>query len=138
VREQVEEIEELEPADAPDLEPEKPGVSEKPAHLLAYLEDLTRYLPEKERDSFESSDMPLRMESLRAKLEGRKGLIRRFSESGRDEPVQAADEPLQRNKVKESFSFFDQLASFLPDNEVKISLKQRLGRILKHMDGGTE
>jgi tetratricopeptide (TPR) repeat protein len=138
VREQVEEIEELEPADEPELEPEKPGVSAKPAHLLAYLEDLTRYLPEKERDSFESSDMPLRMESLRAKLEGRKGLIRRFSESGRDEPVQAADEPLQRNKVKESFSFFDQLASFLPDNEVKISLKQRLGRILKHMDGGTE
>lgn len=111
---------------------------EKPANLIAYLESLTRFLPEKERESFESSDMPLRMEALRAKLEGKTGLIRRFAAPEPEPAAHPSGEALRKKSVKESFSFFDQLASFLPDSEVKISLKQRISRILNHIDGGTE
>jgi tetratricopeptide (TPR) repeat protein len=133
---------EIEPP-AESSEPKKePGHSEKPAHLIAYLEELTQYLPEKERESFESSDMPLRMEALRAKLEGKQGLIKRFARTenpgeGKQHqgPEQLPVKPLEKGDLKKSFAFFDQLASWLPEKEVQISLKQRLARIMKQING---
>ncbi|ADK83159.1 tetratricopeptide repeat protein [Sediminispirochaeta smaragdinae] len=115
------------------------NTAEESADLLAYLESLAQYLPEELRENFEESDMPLRMESLRAKLKGKEGLIKRLSGPTaviKPEPLPA--EPLRKAKVKDSFAFFDELASYLPAEEVKISLKQRIGAILRQIDGESE
>ena len=131
---------------------------EKPADLLTYLESLTKFLPEDPRREFETSDMPLRMESLRAKLEGKPGFFKRFMERSKEEGAESekgagkekkaeipvsnvnlmGKEPLKRDRVKSSFSFLEGLTDYLPASEIRVALRDRIHRILNKMNGESE
>ena len=108
------EIERLD--DLPDESPE----------LFEYLESLTDYVPEGRKEELTKEDLVLRIESLRSRLEGRGGLLRRIEQVKAPEP--AAADPA--SKMARAFTFFAGLTDYLPDERIGNALKSKLQKIV--------
>jgi hypothetical protein len=103
-----------------------------PADLLDYLEKLSDYLPEREKQRFLGSDERLAMESLKSKLAGRKGLRQSITE--RFHPAAPGRrEPLTRPLVVDTFSYLKDLAAWHPDKAVGAAMKERIESIVARM-----
>ncbi len=111
--------------------PESPA---GPADLLDYLEKLSDYLPDREKQLFLGSEERLAMESLKSKLAGRKGLRQAIAErfpagaSGRKEP-------LTRPLVVDTFSYLKDLAAWHPDKAVGDAMRERMESLVARMRG---
>lgn len=120
----------------PDTTPEESAPpeprEERPAELLKYLEDLTDYLPEERKHEFDHSDMRLRLEALRERLEGRPSLRQQLE---RLRPPAEPDKDLRLNSdsIESTLSFMGNLSTYLPNKEIGVALHHRIADILKNM-----
>ncbi len=103
-----------------------------PADLLDYLGKLSDYLPERERKRFRGSTERLAMESLKARLAGRKGLRQKVAES-KHPTVPRRDTPMTRSRVVDTFSYLRDLAAWHPDKAVGAAMRDRIESIVARM-----
>jgi hypothetical protein len=103
-----------------------------PADLLDYLEKLSDYLPERDRQRFLGSSERLAMESLKSKLAGNKGLRRKIAERFRP-AAPRRKEPLTRPLVVDTFSYLRDLAAWHPDGAVGGAMKERIESLMARM-----
>ena len=108
---------------------------ESPAELLKYLEDLALYLPEERRSEFMMSDMRLRMEALRERLEGKAPLrkqLERFSPPAEEQESGEAFS-LNPDSIESTLTFMGNLSTYLPNKEIGVALHHRIADIVKTM-----
>ena len=106
--------------------------SASPAGLLDYLEKLSDYLPEREKQRFLGSAERLAMESLKSRLAGSKGLRQTIAE--RYPPAAPRrTEPLTRPLVVNTFSYLKDLAGWHPDKAVGAAMKDRIESLVARM-----
>ena len=111
---------------------EKGGGTADPGSLLDYLGKLSDYLPERERKRFRGSTERLAMESLKARLAGKKGLRQKVAE-GFHPAVPRRDKPMTRSRVVDTFSYLKDLASWHPDKAVGAAMRDRIEAIVARM-----
>ncbi|MCX7037864.1 MAG: hypothetical protein NT005_01825, partial [Spirochaetes bacterium] len=100
-----------------------------PRDLLDYLKNLSEYLPERDKKNFRASTERLAIESLKARLAGRKGL--RDTVSKRFRPlVPRMKTPLSRPHIVDTFSYLKDLAGWLPDTMVAAAMRERLDSLI--------
>ncbi len=107
--------------------------SADPVELLGYLENLTQYLPDEKQKAFNESEMKLKIETLKAKMNGRPGLVQIIEKKyGKGDTVEKT-EVISRDKVASTFEFMNTLTDFLPDKSVSSTIKQKIDHILSKM-----
>jgi hypothetical protein len=136
-----EELEELGDAHAEQRESGDTALAENvqslpPSGLVEYLEELTAYLPEDEKASFQHSDARLKMEYLKSKLEGRAGITKQIETvyPPEREPT-LENEGLTTAKLAETFSYMKSLTSFYPDQSIGDMMQSKIDGILYKMRG---
>ena len=112
--------------------PSAAGAPAGPRDLLDYLENLSEYLPERDKKSFRASTQRLAIESLKARLAGKKGLRERVSKRYRPF-VSKATAPLSRPRIVDTFSYLKDLAGWLPDRSVGAAMRERLDSLIARM-----
>jgi hypothetical protein len=109
-----------------------PSAPADPRDLLDYLGNLSEYLPERDKKSFRASTERLAIESLKARLAGKKGL--RETVSKRYRPlVPRMKAPLSRPRIVDTFSYLKDLAGWLPDKTVGAAMRERLDSLIARM-----
>ncbi len=116
---------------APALPRGTPPAPTGPHDLLDYLENLSEYLPERDRRVFRASSQRLAIESLKARLAGTKGL--RESVSRKYRPAAAAPAPLSRPRIVDTFSYLKDLTGWLPDRTVGAAMRERLDSLIARL-----
>jgi hypothetical protein len=104
--------------------------------LLDYLVGLASELPQQKRETFEHSDIPLRIERLKSRLQGRRGLneeLGRFRDASR----RKGSSELTPTSVAKTLEFLRGLSDYHPNTSVGNALSERVGRILNRMHGQT-
>ena len=122
-------------SDSPIEEIEEDHPEEKesnPANLLGYLENLTQFLPDEKREKFESSDMHLKLETLRAKISGKESFSSKIDKK-HTLPQKKMEIKITTDKVENTFSYIDKLSTFLPDKSISSAMKGRIQYILENM-----
>ncbi len=108
--------------------------SPDPAGLFDYLEDLTRFLPQEKKKDFNESEMKLKIETLKAKISGKPGLVQIIEKKyGKGDTVVEEKEELSRDNVTSTFRFMNTLTDFLPDKTVSSTIKHKIDHILTMM-----
>jgi len=109
-----------------------PSAAAGPRDLLDYLGNLSEYLPERDKKSFRASTECLAIESLKARLAGKKGLRETVSE--RYSPlVPRMKAPLSRPRIVDTFSYLKDLAGWLPDKTVAAAMRERFDSLIARM-----
>jgi len=99
--------------------------------LLGYLKSLTRYLPDKERNSFLKSGMILKIESIRSKLRGLTGLSRKIKP---EDMVVEKPETLDIETFKKTCNYLENLSDYHPEREIGFTMKNRIESILRKIE----
>jgi hypothetical protein len=112
---------------------------ETPADLFGYLSHLTKFLPEKMQEEFFASDIRLRLESIRTKLLGKRGLLDRAVVRYGTRPSQ----PLKKRKAKKEhvgnlLSFLQSLSVHHPDRSLALAMKYKITYILQQLKGAVQ
>ncbi|MEA1911552.1 MAG: hypothetical protein U9N32_07755, partial [Spirochaetota bacterium] len=90
-----------------EIEEDPPEEKESnPANLLSYLENLTQFLPDDKRENFESSDMHLKLETLRAKISGKESFSSKIDKK-HTLPQKKAKMKITTDKVENTFNYID-------------------------------
>ncbi len=112
----------------------------KTAALMEYLEGLARHLPDKPRKRFDASDIKLRMQYIRERLEGRSGLKQRVERRLLERPAAGReavpDVKVTSSRLAGTLRFLRGLATLLPDREVKSSLDGKLDSVIVQLENG--
>ncbi len=108
------------------------GTPANPGDLLDYLGKLSDYLPEREKKRFRGSNERLAMESLKARLAGKRGLRQKVAASY---PAVGAGkkQPMTRSRVVDTFSYLKDLAAWHPDKAVGAAMRDRIESIVARM-----
>lgn len=106
--------------------------------LLDYLETLTDFLPAGRKDEPVHDEMMLRMGSLRNKLAGKRGLLRRKdlarkTESGAPREAESRPAGPDPESITRTFGFVGALSDFLPDKRIGKAIKSRLQSIVQRI-----
>jgi hypothetical protein len=111
--------------------PEREGEQEqlKAPGLLDYLGKLANHLPNGVKSRFQESDERLRMEVLKSKLFGRRGLRKRASTH---EPAGKPAGPvhLTARKIADTFSYMKDLAVYIRDTGLRKNMMGKLESLL--------
>jgi hypothetical protein len=104
---------------------------------LALLEELGEYLPKRQPErrkssAFMRSDARLKLDYLKSRLEGHKGIMHRIEESYSPGPS-TGDVTLQ--KVADAFIFIKDLAGYYPDRSVGTMMQSKVDSILRRIKG---
>ena len=106
------------------------------AGMLDYLVNLAHELPPDRAVNFEHSEFRLRIETLKSRLAGRKGLLKRM-QGYRDQIGLSNDDadqrPITPSRIAETFAFLRRLAGNLPNQPVGEILQQRAGGLLERL-----
>ena len=113
--------------------PEGQPHEESPAELLDYLEGLTQFLPDERKEEYRMSDMRLRIEALRERLEGRLPLRAQLERITGAEPEPAESFSLNPDSIKSTLTFMGDLSTYLPNREIGVALHHRIADIVKTM-----
>ncbi len=105
-----------------------------PTGLLDYLEKLTDYLPDAERDRYRHSEARLQLASLKARLLRQPGLKKAVE--GRYPDTRGRTGPLNPGSVGGTLRYVHGLVSLLPDAEVGRALGERIERVLDKIRSG--
>jgi hypothetical protein len=132
--------ERLEQKPVAELEEEPLPVPEpgRQAGLLGYLEELAEYLPEQEKSGFLRSDARLKIEYIKAKLQGKVGVKRRI-ETGYTPPSPPAPErssrqgELSMEEIADTFAFIGTLAAHHPDKNLGTMLQSKVKGIVQRI-----
>jgi hypothetical protein len=130
------------PSPAAPLEPVEPSEA-KPAETAAtpegplnFLEELAEYLPkrnpERRKNAFLRSDARMKLEYLKARIEGRPGLKARIEGELAPEGVRE-EGPVSLQKIADAFTFMHELAAFHPDRTLGTMLQSKLNGILRQI-----
>jgi hypothetical protein len=111
------------------LDKEKPA---SPGDLLDYLGKLSDYLPEREKKRFRGSNERLAMESLKAHLAGKKGLLRKIADTLHAVAPRRKG-PMTRSLVVDTFSYLKDLAAWHPEKAVAAGMRERIESIVARM-----
>jgi hypothetical protein len=104
---------------------------------LALLEELGEYLPKREPErrkssAFMRSDARMKLDYLKSRLEGHKGIMQKIKESYA--PAAAADEgSVSLQKVADAFIFIKELAGHYPDPSVGTMMQSKVDSILRRI-----
>lgn len=115
------------------VQSEKPDtLADREARLLAHLVEMARHLPPDSRDSFSRSELRLKIERLRAVLEGRDGLKRKLERRAGfllPEPRTELNPAL----LERTFSYLEHLIAYHPDTQIGLALKSKLSHIVQRI-----
>ena len=103
-----------------------------PGRLFGYLQELTGYLPEDEKSIFHHSDIHFKMEFLKTKLGGRKGIRKQIETQYQPRKAKAVRQ-ISRKKLANAFSYMKGLASFLPDRNIGDIMQSKISGILRRL-----
>ncbi|MBN1797067.1 MAG: tetratricopeptide repeat protein [Spirochaetales bacterium] len=106
--------------------------NKQPGKLLDYLTNMANYLPQDRRFNLLESEMHMKMQYLRAKLSGNKGLIRKIHERFQDY-VKPIGPELTTNAISSTFSFIKNLSSYMPDKDMGNVIALKIDSILDKM-----
>ena len=108
------------------------GTESSPAGLLDYLSGMVSSLPPPKRSEYMASEERLRLEYLRAKLSGRRGL---HSEGERyaSSASAGAGVPLTRKRLRDTLAYIGSMSTYHPDSGIGTALKHRVGIVLEHL-----
>ncbi len=112
-----------------DAEYINPGIS----NLLGHLEEMAADLKEPVHEKFMHSMTRLRIDSLRHRLKGNKGLIDIVKTPDTDEESENSSEVdgnLTENEIAGTLSYIKNLAGFLPEKSTGKAVSSRLENIL--------
>ncbi len=117
----------------PDFFSQKPRIQNKqPAKLLDYLANMANYLPQDEQFNLWEKDMHLKIQNLRAKISGHRGLMSRIKERFRDR-IRTDEFPLTTDTITSAFSFIKTLSSYVPNRETGSVLALKIDSIIEKM-----
>ncbi len=108
------------------------GTPSSPVDLLDYLGKLSDYLPEREKKRFRGSNERLAMESLKARLAGKRGLRQKVADSYPAAKT-AKKQAMTRSRVVDTFSYLKDLAAWHPDKAVGAAMRDRIESIVARM-----
>ncbi len=121
------------------------------SNLLEYLEGLTDFLIEARKKKYTRSIMKLKVETLKLKLRGNKGLLTSLAEKGGDlkqgpddaagKAAREADngsKPLSSTDIENTLSYIKGLTGFLPENSGGVAIKLKLQNLLGRIEGETD
>ncbi|TVR00415.1 MAG: tetratricopeptide repeat protein [Spirochaetaceae bacterium] len=100
--------------------------------LLDYLVGMAKALPEEKRGEFLHSEMRLKIESLRNRLLGRRGLKRDLE---RYAPIRDREQEahITAKRVADAMRFVQSMSGFLPDPSISSVLNSRLDGIVQKL-----
>ena len=101
---------------------------ENPAELFEYLERLTQFLPEQQKTNYLQSDARLKIQYLKARLQGREGIRNKIEKKFHPE---AARPVLSAQKIRSVFSNIRDLTSFHPDISLGDRIRQKIEKIIQ-------
>jgi hypothetical protein len=110
--------------------------AEAPEGPLNFLEELAEYLPkrnpERRKNAFLRSDARMKLEYLKARIEGRPGLKARIEGELAPEGVRE-EGPVSLQKIADAFTFMHELAGFHPDRTLGTMLQSKLNGIIRQI-----
>jgi tetratricopeptide (TPR) repeat protein len=106
--------------------------NKQPGKLLDYLTNMANYLPQERRFKLLESEMHMKMQSLRAKLSGNIGLMRKIKEQFQGE-MKPKEPELTTNAISSTFSFIKDLSSYMPDKDMGDVIALKIDSILEKM-----
>lgn len=107
---------------------QEPDKLKAPA-LLDYLGKLANHLPNGVRSRFQESDERLRMEVLKSKLFGRRGLWKRAATVD-PAGLKAGQVRLSPRKIADTFSYMKGLATYIRDGGLRRNMEMKLDTLL--------
>jgi tetratricopeptide (TPR) repeat protein len=115
--------------EAPDDEAED---GEGPARLLDYLSTMATSLPQEKRSEYMASEERLKLEYLRARLAGRRGL---HEDGARYAPEdeEAVTVPLTKRRVRDTLAYIGEMSRYHPDRSIGTALSVRVGAVLEQL-----
>ena len=106
--------------------------------MLDYLVGLAHDLPPDRAQNFEQSEFRLRIETLKAKLAGHGGLLKRMQKYRDDAGVVNGTGqmkgPVTMAKIADTLQFLRRLAGDLPDHSVGTILQERAHGLLRRLE----
>jgi hypothetical protein len=112
----------------------------KTAALMDYLAGLAEYLPDKQRKRFDASDVKLRLEYIRERLRGARGLMSRLEREAGSEAAGAPGTPdapevtVSSDKVAGALRFLKGLTALLPGRKAADSLESKLDSVIVRIE----
>jgi hypothetical protein len=109
----------------------------KPGRLLDYLSNMTNYLPQEAGFQSRENEMRVKLETVRGRLSGKKGLFRYIENSFRPQPSSSGG-GLTSEKLVSTFSFMKDLSCFMPDPKMSMLIRRKIDAILgkmRHVSG---
>jgi hypothetical protein len=94
--------------------------------LLQRIEELYDSLPEDAKTFYDENDLLLRMETLKRKLQGAKGVLAQYAENAGD-----SDARVTGASVADAFSYIRGLAGGLPDPRIGLALTSKITHIVE-------
>jgi hypothetical protein len=123
---------------APEAQATPAGPPELPSAEgpLALLEELGEYLPkrnpERRKNVFMRSDARMKLEYLKSRLDGRRGIKQTIEEGY---APAASSDPVTLQKVADAFIFIKELAGHYPDPSVGTMMQSKVDSILRRIKG---
>jgi hypothetical protein len=118
-----------------------PPETDRQASLLRYLDELAEFLPESDRRGFLRSDARLKIEYIKAKLQGKVGILQQIESQYAPPPALspsgtfARSDELSMDKIAETFAYIGSLAAHHPDRNVGTMLQSKVNGILQRIRG---
>jgi len=119
------------------------------SNLLEYLEGLTDFLVDARKNKYTKSIMKLKVETLKLRFRGHKGLLNTLSGSEDDSVEKIAarvasgvretgGQILTNNDIENTFSYIKDLAGFLPEKSGGEAVNRKLQHLLEKIEAETD
>jgi hypothetical protein len=108
-----------------------------PAGLLDYLAGLASALPPEKKQAFMDSDVHLKLEYLRSRLSGKRGLHRDVGKFVRL-PKSHNGAPITPDRLRDTLQYIGQMTRFHPDPAIANVLRSRMSRVVRHLEQAKE
>jgi hypothetical protein len=112
--------------------PQRRPTSGETGPLLDYLSDLATSLPDAKRSEFLASDAHLKLEYLRSRFSGRRGLHTDGARFGADNWPDPALR-LTKQKVADTLQYIANISGYLPDAAIGSALQKRVSLVTERL-----
>ena len=114
--------------------PESPSDSiNARSRLMEHLSELAEHLPEGKKDEFEKRDMLLRMEALKKKLKGVRGIRKRLAKES--VAMRERTPVVGSGSIQKALGYLKGISRLLPNRKIGLVLQTRLSDILGKLRG---
>ena len=111
------------------------------SNLLEYLEGLTDFLVEARKKRYTKSIMKLKVESLKMRLKGHRGLLESLAEKEKgkessDVKEKTESSHVSNNDIENTLDYIKGLTGFLPENRGGEAMNLKLQKLLEKIEEG--